>query len=192
MPWSGVPGDDGRAKSPKLRWLPLLDTLVRMGQFNGKHQRLKALIMDYPEPDTYFTQKPAEAIRVITSKLFKNSEDISLTGPSDPALENFWMLQKMWLRSALVTPGRAPTFAKISKVDSNLPTTPAFLKTWDAAKLPPNLDVQEDLMGPLQSSLRKTTGTVLVQDRDEGNRWDMSLRWQIGLSMKSVICMIMA
>ena len=184
MPWSGVPGqpsDVTQDVAPKMRWLPLLDTMVRTGQFSGKHLELKSLIMDYPDQGSTFTQRDDEYIGVRTEvQSWPNSQGFP-NNDGGIELERHWMHQRMWLRSALVTPGRAPTFQKRVNMDGVLPQTLQFANYWTGSGTTSE-GIKQNLVDELTSSLQGTGGNV----------WDLSLRWKVGLSMKSIICMIMS
>ena len=192
MPWSGVPKAEVgllpglRIPVPKMRWLPLLDTLFRMGQFNGKQLELKSLLMDYPDRGTTFKQRDDEYIgRPAEVRSWPNSQDFD--GVS--ALEQHWMHQKMWLRSALVTKGRAPTFQKRVNMDVFRPQTSAFTNYWTGSGTT-GAGAKAALQDELKESLQKTSGTAV--QNEEGNRWDLSLRMKVGLSLKSMICTLMS
>jgi hypothetical protein len=95
-----------------MRWLPLLDTMVRMAKFKNDHLALKSLVVDYPDQGKTFKQLNDEYIG--TPREVRDWPDSQSIDSHDGGiqLEEHWMNQKMWLRSALATPGRVPTLQK--------------------------------------------------------------------------------
>jgi len=197
---SGVPKADGEVESPKMRWLPLLDTLVRLGQFSGKHLQLKNLLLDFPDTGDSFTQRGDEYVKKRTQvRSWPKSQGLTVAGHHTDAMgsskvELHWMHQRMWLRSALTAPKRAPAFAKAVNMDALRPQTKEFTDYWDPPTAPPSSEPPSDEaknghLEDLATALKSAPGTALSREPDD---WDLSLRWKIGLSLKSFICLLLS